>query len=48
MDDLFAATADAVEEAILDSMIVNETMTGANGNVCVGIAREKLTQLLGL
>ena len=45
---LFGDTADAVEEAILDSMIVNETMVGANGNVCVGLPREKLTQLLGL
>jgi D-aminopeptidase len=48
MDGLFAATAEAVEEAILDSMIVNETMTGANNNMCVGLPRETLTQLLGL
>ena len=48
MDDFFAATAEAVEEAILNSMIANETMTGADGNVCVGLPRDQLKALLGL
>ncbi len=42
MDDLFEATAQATEEAILDSIIANETMIGADGNTAIGIDHERL------
>ncbi|NBQ40459.1 MAG: S58 family peptidase, partial [Alphaproteobacteria bacterium] len=46
MDDLFEATAQATEEAILDSIIANETMVGADGNTALGIDHERLLALL--
>jgi len=46
IDDLFEATAQATEEAILDSIIANETMTGADGNTAIGIDHDRLLSLL--
>lgn len=46
MDELFEATAQATEEAILDSIIANETMVGADGNTAIGIDHERLLSLL--
>lgn len=37
IDPLFTAVVEATEEAVLDSMIANETMVGRDGNVCVAI-----------
>ena len=42
IDALFEATAQATEEAILDSIIANETMIGADGNTAIGIDHERL------
>ena len=46
IDDLFEATAQTTEEAILDSIIANETMTGADGNTAIGIDHDRLLSLL--
>jgi L-aminopeptidase/D-esterase-like protein len=46
MDPLFAATVEATEEAILDSMIANETMTGANGLTVRALPHGPLVDLL--
>ena len=46
MDDLFEATAQATEEAILDSIIANETMIGADGNTAIGIDYQRLQALM--
>jgi len=46
IDDLFEATAQATEEAILDYIIANETMTGADGNTAIGIDHDRLLSLL--
>ncbi len=37
IDPLFAAVVEATEEAVLDSMVANETMVGRDGNVCVNL-----------
>jgi L-aminopeptidase/D-esterase-like protein len=46
MDPLFAATVEATEEAILDAMIVNETMVGRDGNTAVALPHDRLLALL--
>ena len=46
MDLLFNATVEAVEEAILDSMIANETMIGINGNKSIALPHESLVELM--
>ena len=46
IDDLFEATAQATEEAILDSIIANETMVGADGNTAIAIDHGILLSLL--
>ncbi len=46
IDGLFEATAQATEEAILDSIIANETMIGADGNTAIGINHDRLLALL--
>ena len=45
-DDFFEATAQATEEAILNSIIAAETMVGADGNTAIGIDRERLRRLV--
>ena len=46
LDPLFLATADAVEEAIINAMIAAETMTGNDGYKAVAIDHEALRELL--
>jgi L-aminopeptidase/D-esterase-like protein len=46
IDALFEATAQATEEAILDSIIANESMTGADGNTAIGIDHNRLCALI--
>ena len=46
INDLFEATAQATEEAVLDSIIANKTMVGADGNTAIGIDHERLLSLL--
>ncbi|MCC7417702.1 MAG: P1 family peptidase [Acidobacteria bacterium] len=43
---LFTATAEAVEEAIINALIAGETITGANGRTSRAIDHEKLREVL--
>ncbi|HEY9286347.1 MAG TPA: P1 family peptidase [Pyrinomonadaceae bacterium] len=43
---LFRATAEAVEEAIVNALVAAETMTGANGNRAHAIPHERLREVL--
>ncbi len=45
MDPLFAATVQATEEAIVNSMVAGQTMTGADGATVIGIPHDKLRQI---
>jgi D-aminopeptidase len=42
IDPLFTAVVEATEEAVIDSMVANETMVGRDGNVCIGLSAEML------
>ena len=42
MDALFRATAEATEEAVIDSMICNATMTGRDGNRSIALPHDAL------
>jgi L-aminopeptidase/D-esterase-like protein len=46
MDPLFQATVQSVEEAILNSMIAAETMTGANGRTVRALPHDELRRIL--
>jgi L-aminopeptidase/D-esterase-like protein len=46
MNDLFTATAEATEEAIINAMIGAETMTGANQQTVVALPHDGLRQAL--
>lgn len=46
MDQLFTATAEATEEAIVNSMVAAETMEGINGNKAYAIPHDRLVALL--
>jgi len=46
MDPLFAATAQATEEAIVNAMVAAETMTGINGHKVIALAHGKLRAAL--
>ena len=46
LDDLFRATVEATEEAVLDSMIVNETMTGRDGNRSIALPHDELIAVM--
>jgi L-aminopeptidase/D-esterase-like protein len=46
MNPLFAATAQAVEEAIVNAMIAAETMTGANGVTVRALPHDELQRIL--
>jgi L-aminopeptidase/D-esterase-like protein len=43
---LFAATVEAVEEAILNAMVAAETMTGINGNTAHALPHDRLVEVL--
>jgi L-aminopeptidase/D-esterase-like protein len=43
---LFTATAEAVEEAIVNALVAGETMTGANGRRVSAIPHDKLREVL--
>ncbi len=43
---LFTATAEAVEEAIVNALVAGETMTGANGRTMTAIPHDKLREVL--
>jgi L-aminopeptidase/D-esterase-like protein len=46
MDPLFAATVEATEEAVIDSMIANQTMTGRDGNTSIALPHDRLIELM--
>jgi L-aminopeptidase/D-esterase-like protein len=46
MDDLFEATAQATEEAIINALVAAKTMTGINGVTYEAIPHERLRQVL--
>jgi L-aminopeptidase/D-esterase-like protein len=43
---LFTATAEAVEEAVINALIAGETMTGANGRTSTAISHDRLREVL--
>ena len=46
VDGLFRAVVEATEEAVLDSMICNETMIGRDGNTAIALPVEEMMLLL--
>jgi len=46
IDGLFRAVAEATEEAVLDSMIANETMTGRDGNTSIALPHDTMMELM--
>jgi D-aminopeptidase len=46
MDPLFTATVEATEEAIIDAMIVNETMIGRDGNTTEALPHDRLLDIM--
>ena len=46
IDQLFMATVEATEEAVIDSMLMAETMTGRDGNTAVALPAQELLGLM--
>ena len=46
IDQLFLATVEATEEAVIDAMLMAETMTGRDGNTAVGLPAQELVELM--
>ncbi len=46
LDGLFQAVVEATEEAVLDSMICNETMIGRNGNKSIALPHDQLMDVM--
>jgi D-aminopeptidase len=46
IDPLFTATIEATEEAIIDSMIANETMIGRDGNKSIALPHDRLVDTM--
>ncbi len=46
LDPIFAATVQAVEESIVNSMVVNQTMVGANGRTLIALPHDRLRAAL--
>ncbi len=46
MNALFAATVEATEEAVINSMVAAETMTGANGRTVRALPHDELRRIL--
>jgi L-aminopeptidase/D-esterase-like protein len=46
LDPLFTATVEAVEEAVVDSMLVNETMVGRDGHRSIALPIEEVLELM--
>ncbi|MGH6908267.1 MAG: P1 family peptidase [Aestuariivirga sp.] len=46
LDPLFNATVEAVEESVVDSMLVNETMVGRDGNRSIALPHDELLALM--
>lgn len=48
IDDFFEAAVQSTEEAILNSMIANESMTGRDGNFVPALPHDRIREMLGL
>ncbi|MFP6729693.1 MAG: P1 family peptidase [Alphaproteobacteria bacterium] len=46
-DPLFAAVIQATDEAIIDAMVANETMTGRDGTTVMALPHDRLQEILG-
>ena len=46
MTPFFEATAEAVEESILNALVAAETMTGINGNTVYALPHDRLREVL--
>jgi L-aminopeptidase/D-esterase-like protein len=46
LDPLFNATVEAVEEAVIDAMLVNDTMVGRDGNRSIALPRDEVVALM--
>jgi L-aminopeptidase/D-esterase-like protein len=46
IDDLFEATIEATEEAIINALFAGKTMTGLNGNKVNALPKEKVLQIM--
>jgi len=46
LDPLFTATVEAVEEAVIDSMLVNDTMVGCDGNRSIALPHDEVLALM--
>jgi len=46
LDPLFTATVESVEEAVIDSMLVNQTMTGRDGHRSIALPVDELLELM--
>ena len=46
LDPLFEAVVQATDEAVIDSMVANETMTGRDGNTSSSLPHDRLRELL--
>lgn len=46
LDRLFLATVEATEEAVIDSMLMADTMTGRDGNTAVALPQAQLMELM--
>jgi L-aminopeptidase/D-esterase-like protein len=46
IDPLFRATVEATEEAVIESMVVNATMTGRDGNTAVALPHDRLLDVM--
>jgi L-aminopeptidase/D-esterase-like protein len=47
LDPLFTATVEAVEEAVIDALLVNQTMVGRDGNRSIALPHDELLALMG-
>jgi len=46
LDPLFAATIQATDEAVLNAMVANETMTGRDGNQVLALPHDRVIEIL--
>ncbi len=46
IDQLFRATVEATEEAVVDAMITGETMTGRDGNTSIALPHDQLREVM--
>lgn len=47
LDPLFEAAVQATDEAVIDAMVANETMTGRDGKTALALPHDRLRELLG-